>query len=98
MDIEQTYGINAKRSIYIVGVTNTDTDDDIIVSLQTIGTVAKVVRLQNTECANTAIAEFDSEMPLAVLELNFPLQIPNVNDATVTWHVDSVNTLTYTTS
>lgn len=49
MDIEQKYGIIAERSVCVVGLTKTDTDDGIVTYLQTYGTVAKIVRVQTTD-------------------------------------------------
>ena len=88
-NIEQTYGINANRSICVAGLTKTDTDDDIIASLKTYGVVAKVVRLPSTEREDdsTVIVEFTSETPMAVLELNLPFEIPSTNDTSVTCYV-----------
>lgn len=56
------YGINEKWSIWIVGLTKTDSDNDIITSLQTYETVAAVVRLPSPEQKNIVIVEFDSEI------------------------------------
>lgn len=94
MDIEQKYGINAEQSICVIGLTKRDTDADIIASLRAYGTVTKVVRLQGAVKQKTAIVEFDSEVPMAMFELNLPVDIPNVNNPTVTWQVDSIESLT----
>lgn len=98
MDIEQMYGINAKQSICVIGLTKTDTDADIMASLRTYWAVTKVVRLPAAVRGNTAIVEFHSEIPMAMFELTFPLEISNVNNPAVTWQADSVNALTHTTS
>lgn len=87
------YGINGKWSIWIVGLTKTDSDNNIIMSLQTYGIVAAVVRLPSPEQKNIVIVEFDSEILTAIFELNSPFQIPNMNNTTVTWHVDHVKVL-----
>lgn len=98
MDIEHVYGIDAEQSICVSRLTKTDTDADIIASLKTFGTVAKIVRLPDTVKENAAIVEFHSNIPMGMFDLNLPLEIPNVNNPAVTWQADSVNTLTQTTS
>lgn len=48
------------------------------------------MRLQNTEQNDKSLIESDSEMLIAMLELNLPLENPDMYDTTVTWCVDSV--------
>lgn len=92
------YGINAELSVCVVGLTKTDTDADHVVSLRIYGTAVKVVRLPAVVKESAAIVEFDSDISMAMFELNLPLEISNVNNPVVTWQVDSINALTHTTS
>lgn len=39
------------------------------------------------------MVEFDTHTPVALMEPDFPLEIKNVRNPTVTWHVDSVKVL-----
>lgn len=96
MDFEQAYGVNSEQSIYLTALTETDTDADIIASLKVYGTVSKVVKLQATAKGGAAIVEFNSQIPMAMFELNYPLKVANVHNPRVTWQVDSLETLART--
>ncbi len=88
------YGINAEQSICVIGLTKIDADVDITASLATNWTVQLPAAVKR----NGAIVEFDADIPMAMVDLYLPLEIPNVNNPAVTWQVDSVNALVHTTS
>lgn len=57
-----------------------------------------MVRLPAAVKPNAAIVEFNTDIPMAMFELNLPLEITNVNTLAVTWQADSVNALAHTTT
>lgn len=68
MNVEHKYGIDAKRSVFMSGISSTDTDNDIIASIETYGVVGRMVRVQSTDeqDGNTLIVELKSEATRAM--------------------------------
>lgn len=95
-DIERCYNVEAKCAVCVLGITDTDTDDEIAETLRKYGVVVKVVRVAPSTVQpgpSTVIVEFDTHTPVALMEPEFPLEIKNVQNPTVIWHVDSVKVL-----
>lgn len=88
------YGINVEKSICLIGLTETDTDADIIASLRAYGTVTKVVQCE-VENEKAAFVEFYSDLTKEMIELNLPVEVSNVNNSAVTWRADAINALTH---
>lgn len=87
VDIEQDYGINAKRSVLLQGINSTDIDEDIVDALSTYGNVVKIVRPSLTQ----AILEFDSEE--ALKHISFPSLIDSPVDPSTKWCLDNIEIL-----
>lgn len=95
-DIERRYNVKAKCAVCVLGITDTDADDEIADTLTKYGVVVKVVRVAPSTVRSgqsTVVVEFDTHAPVALMEPDFPLEIKNVRNPTVTWHVDSVKVL-----
>lgn len=85
-DIEQKYGVNAKRSVLALGLNEDATDANITEVLKTYGTVVKIVRLRLSE----AIIELDAEEAVEHLKPNFPCEIATAKYPTAKWCVDDI--------
>ncbi|XP_073728965.1 paraneoplastic antigen Ma3 homolog [Misgurnus anguillicaudatus] len=95
-DVERRYHVKANCSVCVLGVTDTDTDDDIAETLKKYGVVVKIVRVAPSAVQSgqpTAIVEFDTHTPVLSLEPELPLEVNNVRNPTVTWHIDTVKVL-----
>lgn len=92
MDIEQ-YGVNAKRSVSVEGIKETDTDEDIIKFGQLMGPVAKVVRVREIDQEGDVkvILEFKSEDTVTDLGPKFPRDFPSVANPNFMWRIDRVD-------
>lgn len=66
-DIEKCYNVKARRSLCVLGITDNDTDDDIIATFEKYGVIVKVVRVApstgQTE-QSIIIVEFDAYTPV----------------------------------
>ncbi len=94
-DIERRYNVKAKCAVCVLGITDTDSDDEIAETLKKC-VVVKVVRVAPSTAPSgqpTVMVEFDTHTPVALMEPDFPLEIKNVRNPTVAWHVDSVKVL-----
>lgn len=95
-DIERCYNVKAKCAVCVLGITDTDADDEIAETLAKYGVVVKVVRIAPSTVQSgqsAVVVEFDKNTPVTLMEPDFPLEIKNVRNPTVTWHVDSVKVL-----
>lgn len=95
MDVEHKYGIDARRSVCVSGLADTDTDNDLMASFATYGVVDNLVRVRGSDeqVGNAAIVEFESENTRDMLETEIPFEMQNGNDPTVKWQVTNVNVL-----
>lgn len=87
VDIEHDYGINAKRSVILQGISSSDIDEDIVNAISTYGNVVKVVRQSPIQ----AILEFDSEETLN--DISLPLLIDSPDDPRTKWCLNSIECL-----
>lgn len=86
----------SKQNVLCVCITDTDADDEIAETLTKYGVVVKVVRIAPSTVQSgqsAVVVEFDKNTPVTLMEPDFPLEIKNVRNPTVTWHVDSVKVL-----
>lgn len=91
MDFE-LHGVSVSRSLYISGLSGSETQDEIVAALDKYGTITKVVKLQTKHTGEPiAIVEFSSEAPILGLEPDFPVEIPSA--ANVQWVLDSISNL-----
>ncbi|XP_071327174.1 zinc finger CCHC domain-containing protein 12-like [Trachinotus anak] len=87
---------NDKLFVCVSGVTSSDADQDIIDSLKKYGPVAGIRRGPNTGGSGeeTVIVEFKSGATRANVEPLLPMEVVNVTNPNVKWHVGHVPTLT----
>lgn len=86
IDVEQDYGVNSKRSVLALGISEDDIDEEITEVLGAHGRVTKIIRLKSEQ----AIIEFDSEEVVAKLNASFPCEIATARDPTLKWCLDSI--------
>lgn len=95
-DIEKCYNVKARHSLCVLGITDNDTDDDIIATFENYGVIVKVVRVASpTEQTGQPIiiVEFDAHTPVTLLEPNFPLEIKSARNPAVAWYADNIKVL-----
>lgn len=100
-DIERCYNVKARHSLCVLGITDNDTDDDIIATFENYGVIVKVVRVApSTEQTGKPIiiVEFDAHTPVSRLEPDFPLEIKSVQNPAVAWYADNIKVLAQPTS
>uniref|UniRef100_A0A3B5ABC5 Paraneoplastic antigen Ma-like C-terminal domain-containing protein n=1 Tax=Stegastes partitus TaxID=144197 RepID=A0A3B5ABC5_9TELE len=93
-DVESEHGINAKRSILALGITDNDTNEAISKALEAYGTVVKIARLGQ----DRAIIEFRSEDAVERIKPDFPCEIPTTMDPALRWCFDSIDKIIISTS
>lgn len=95
-DIEKSYNVIARHSLCVLGITDNDTDDDIIATFEKYGVIVRVVRVAPSTGQtgqSTIIVEFDAHTPVSLLEPKLPLEVKSVRNPAVTWHADSIKVL-----
>ncbi len=95
-DIEKSYNVKARHSICVLGITDNDTDDDIIATFEKYGVILRVVRVASSTGQtgqSTIIIEFDAHTPVSFLDPKLPLEVKSVRNPAVTWHADSIKVL-----
>ena len=95
-DIEKCYNVKARYSLCVLGITDNDTDDDIIATFENYGVIVKVVRVAppaEQTGQPIIIVEFDAHTPVTLLEPNFPLEIKSVRNPAVAWYADNIKVL-----
>ncbi len=86
-DIEKSYNVKARHSICVLGITDNDTDDDIIATFEKYGVILRVVRVV------LLLGRQDSSPLLLSLMHTLPLEVKSVRNPAVTWHADSIKVL-----
>ncbi len=74
-DIEKSYNVIARHSLCVLGITDNETDDDIIATFEKYGVIVRVVRVAPSTGQtgqSTIIVEFDAPLLSVFLSLNSP--------------------------
>lgn len=69
-DIERRYNFKAKCAVCVLGITDTDADNEIADTLTKYGVVVKLVRVAPSTVQSgqsTVVVEFDTHTPVALM-------------------------------
>lgn len=98
MDTGPDYGTDMRRSVYIEGITATDTDEQIAKFCLPFGPVNRVLRIRQTGQGSgvKALVEFESEESFTKLASSLPQYFSSVSNPSILWRVDRAYKITQT--
>ncbi|KAL1254367.1 hypothetical protein QQF64_016596 [Cirrhinus molitorella] len=92
MDLCNRFGVNGQNSLYVIGIENTCSIEDITGFFEAHGEIAKVIRVPDEpeQPTGRVLIQYSSESSILKIDPDRLGDLLSPNDPAVTWHVRTV--------